>query len=123
MEKAHPLNKKTWHFSLCGEKAGDAADKFLCQDPFKGKEVKKNITRFSSADETVVVYLFVLLFESDLNVLMAHVQENREREVWDYQVSVRRELTEAMTGIKKWLPDEQRWIVSDFFLYFCFYKG
>ncbi|KAF9299929.1 hypothetical protein BGZ74_008487 [Mortierella antarctica] len=47
---------------------------------------------------------------NDLNVLMAHVQENRERDVWDYQVSVRRELTEAMTGIKKWLPEEQRWI-------------
>ncbi|KAG0036665.1 hypothetical protein BGZ82_003904 [Podila clonocystis] len=47
---------------------------------------------------------------NDLNVLMAHVQEHREREVWDYQLSVRRELTEAMTGIKKWLPDEQRWV-------------
>ncbi|KFH65309.1 hypothetical protein MVEG_08789 [Podila verticillata NRRL 6337] len=47
---------------------------------------------------------------NDLHILMAHVQEYRERGEWDYQVSVSTELTEAMTGLKKWLPQELQWI-------------
>jgi len=55
---------------------------------------------------------FIVVFSNDFHVLMAHVQEYREREEWDYQVSISTELTEAMTGLKKWLPQELQWIVS-----------
>lgn len=57
-------------------------------------------------------FLLFFFFSNDFHVLMAHVQEYREREEWDYQVSISTELTEAMTGLKKWLPQELQWIVS-----------